>query len=204
MSVPGIRIITASYGTGTSTVDVTEKLTKMLTPDGKLNVTVSAQNLGILDPAPGVQKTLQASVSINGAPPTLLKSDDNETMSIIAPTANADPPENIGFTILSMLFYFLIAIFAGYFSYSSYLLGSQGFKVPGGNPNTLIGVVLAVLVFGLFVMFSAFDVGSGIVGLLVVTPMSVLGLLLLIFLILCYDLNYIDFTYLREAKISEL
>jgi hypothetical protein len=101
-----------------------------------------------------------------------------------------------------MLFYFIIAIFAGYFSYSSYLLGSQGFKAAGAPPNTMIGVILGVIVFGLFVMFTAFDVGSGIVGLIIVTPMSVLGLLILIFIILCFDLEFIDFTYLTEAKIS--
>ena len=75
---PGLKILKASYGTGTTNTDVTDEVSKMVTSDGSLSFTVGAQSLGILDPAPGVKKTLQISFSINGGKPTLLQHDDGD------------------------------------------------------------------------------------------------------------------------------
>jgi len=192
--IVGLQVLQASYGVFPSnTVDVT-KQTQALTKDGNLNFTVSPQAFGIIDPAPGVKKTFQASVSINNGKPTILIKDDGEIFDLTAPTLDKkQKPNHVG-ALGTSLFYFLVSVLGVYFSYSAYKLGVDGLK------SQILGVILGTIVLGGFVSFGAADVGIGILGLLFSTPFLISTLLLIVFLILCYDPNWIDFSYLRPVE----
>jgi hypothetical protein len=191
--VVGLQVLQASYGVFPSnTIDVTKE-TQALVKDGNLNFTVSPQAFGIIDPAPGVKKTFQASISINDGKPTILMKDDGEVFDLSAPTINKKEKPNHAGALGTSIFYFLISVIGVYFSFSAYKLGVNGLK------SQILGLILGTIVLGGFVSFGAADVGVGIIGLLFSTPLLISSLLLIVFLILCYDLNYIDFSYLNAG-----
>jgi len=80
----GLTIVKATYGLQNNFTDVTEQV-KNLVQDGDLNFTVSAQDLGILDPAPGVTKTFQMQYIVNKGKPQLLSKNDTEQVGISVP-----------------------------------------------------------------------------------------------------------------------
>jgi hypothetical protein len=194
-TIVGLKVLQASYGVFPSnTIDVTKE-TEALVKDGNLNFTVSPQAFGIIDPAPGVKKTFQTSISINDGKPSILIKDDGEVFDLTAPTINKKQKPNHAGALGTSIFYFLVALIGVYFSFSAYKLGVDGLK------SQILGLILGTLVLGGFVSFGAADVGIGVLGLLFSTPFLVSSLLFIVFLILCYDLNYIDFSYL--SKIPE-
>lgn len=81
----GLVINKASYGSPSgSPVDVTGAVSKMV-KDGVLNFTVSPTTLGIDDPAPGQQKTIEIDYTINGGKKNAMLKKDNDLVFIDAP-----------------------------------------------------------------------------------------------------------------------
>lgn len=143
----GLEVIKASYGAQNNFQDVTTEVDSLV-QDGELNFTVSPQALGILDPAPGVQKTFQANIKINGGDPTLLTKNDGEVFMISAPGVEEKKsgPSHV-FNIMSAFWYFLVILFTVYFSMSAYRMGALGFASP------IIGYIffaLSIVTFGMF------------------------------------------------------
>lgn len=80
----GIKILKASYGTGTTKTDVTSQVS-MHIKDGSLNLVITPDALGINDPAPGQLKTLDVSYSINNGRANTQSLKDNEVLMVNAP-----------------------------------------------------------------------------------------------------------------------
>lgn len=80
----GIKILKASYGTGTNNTDVTASVASHVR-DGTLNLTVTPDSLNITDPAPGQQKTLDVSYTINNGSTNTQSLKDNEILMLNAP-----------------------------------------------------------------------------------------------------------------------
>jgi hypothetical protein len=80
----GLSIISASYGSGSSTVDVTSALAAMV-KDGILRFTVTSTALNVTDPAPGQLKKLDVTYTINGGSKNQITKKDNELVNIDAP-----------------------------------------------------------------------------------------------------------------------
>lgn len=80
----GIKILKASYGTGSSVVDVTASVTSHIR-DGELSVVVTPDAFGVVDPAPGQLKTLTVDYSVNNGSKNTETAKDNEILTINAP-----------------------------------------------------------------------------------------------------------------------
>ena len=80
----GITIVSASYGSGSSTTDVTSVVTSHI-KDGELNLLVSASSLNVTDPAPGQPKQLTVSYTINSGSTNSKTVSDGNTLHITAP-----------------------------------------------------------------------------------------------------------------------
>jgi hypothetical protein len=80
----GINIKSASYGVGSTNVDVTAEVTSKIL-DGALNLPVTPAALGIDDPAPGQLKTLTIKYSINNGSVNTITEKDGGTAVISAP-----------------------------------------------------------------------------------------------------------------------
>jgi hypothetical protein len=82
----GVKIQSAKYGVGTTTVDVTKAVSVQL-KDGRLNFVVTPAALNVNDPAPGRLKTLTVTYSINNGASNTATAVDGESMDISAPPA---------------------------------------------------------------------------------------------------------------------
>jgi len=80
----GIKILKASYGNGTTNVDVTKAVASQI-KDGVLNLTVTPDSLNVTDPAPGQLKMLDVSYTINNGSTMGQMVKDNELLMISAP-----------------------------------------------------------------------------------------------------------------------
>jgi hypothetical protein len=80
----GLTIQSATYGTGSSTVDVTSAVSKKV-KDGVLNFTVSPSAFGIDDPAPGQLKQVDIVYTINDGKKNEMMKKDNDLVWIDAP-----------------------------------------------------------------------------------------------------------------------
>jgi hypothetical protein len=80
----GIKILKALYGVGSNTVDVTASVASHIR-DGTLNLVVTSDSLNVQDPAPGQQKTLDVSYTINDGSTNGQMVKDNELLVISAP-----------------------------------------------------------------------------------------------------------------------
>jgi len=194
-TVVGLIVKQAMYGVGPSSWTDVTKQTQSLIQDGNLNFTVSPQAFGIIDPAPGVKKTFQSLISINGGKPTNLSKDDGEVFDLSAPTLDIKKPNHPGI-FATILFYFLVSLAGVYFAYSSYRLVDEGF----GWKGSIWGILLGTMIFAGFVSFGAADVQYGVLGLIFSIPSLIFSLLFIVFLVLCYDLNFINFSYLNTAQ----
>lgn len=86
----GIQIQKALYGVDSTTVDVTANVASHV-KDGSLNVAVSPDGLNVTDPAPGQQKTLTVSYTINlGKINTSLVKDGDVLLINAPPERDAD------------------------------------------------------------------------------------------------------------------
>jgi hypothetical protein len=80
----GISVINATYGTTSTTADVTKAVSSSI-KDGVLNLTVTPTALNVTDPAPGQAKILNISYTINGGQTLKQSINDNETLYVNAP-----------------------------------------------------------------------------------------------------------------------
>lgn len=80
----GINIKSASYGVGSTNVDVTSEVTSKIL-DGALNLPVTPSALGVDDPAPGQLKTLTIQYSVNNGNINSIVEKDGGTIIISAP-----------------------------------------------------------------------------------------------------------------------
>lgn len=80
----GIKILKALYGTGTTTTDVTASVASHI-KDGTLSLVVTPDALNVTDPAPGQQKTLDVTYTINNGNTNSQMLKDNEMLLINAP-----------------------------------------------------------------------------------------------------------------------
>lgn len=85
MSATGITITKATYGVGSNTVDVTKTVAANVS-DGKINLVVSPDSLGVNDPAPGQQKTLTVTYTINSGSSNTTYVTDNGVFALNAPS----------------------------------------------------------------------------------------------------------------------
>lgn len=192
-TIIGLQLNKASYGVAPSSlVDVTKE-TAALIKDGNLNFTVSPQAFGVLDPAPGVKKTFQGSFVINNGRPTILLKDDGEVFDLTAPTLEKKKEVNHFDFIQNTAVVFGICFLGVYFAYSTYRLGSEGITNGYGQ---IIGSFLALIIFSSFASLGGMYNKLGIFSLIFTIPGLIFPLMIIIFLMLCYDLNFIDFSYL--------
>ena len=143
MSNTGLKITKASYGVQGNFIDVTKEVQAMIV-DGGLSFTVSAQSLGILDPAPGVKKSFQAQTIINGGTPSILSKEDGEQFAISAPAAKkgSSGPVTGSLSIFGYIFYG-IAIFLG-IAYVLFTIGS-GYQTGLAMGGQIVAVIFAIL-----------------------------------------------------------
>ena len=80
----GLNIQSASYGVGTTVVDVKHEVVSHIN-NGKISLVVSPAALGVKDPAPGEIKTLTVTYTINGGSKNTTSAVDDDTFSIDAP-----------------------------------------------------------------------------------------------------------------------
>jgi hypothetical protein len=142
MSGSGLTILKASYGTTGNFTDVSKEVQSMV-QDGTIDFTVSAQNLGILDPAPGVQKTFQMQYTINGGTATLMQKNDGDQVSISAPPDTSSSGPVSAATSLFGYVHLAFGIFLSIF------LAAMGFYtgrvIAPGALGIALGVLLAVM-----------------------------------------------------------
>ena len=185
----GFEIIKATYGVEQHREDVTKEIKKMIKND-KLDFTVSPNAFGILDPAPGVKKTLQALVSINGGSSTEIQKDDGEQFVINAPTVNKDDTtkkEPIN-QVISVANYIFIAFIGGALITCFYLLGSQGMG------NWYLGVALGF--YALLMIISASATSGGLYTGIIIS--LIISFVMLVFSIAFVNPSYINFTYAKK------
>lgn len=138
----GLTILKASYGIATAMQDVTSDIQNMV-QDGELNFTVNAQSIGILDPAPGVKKTLQIQHTINGGHPNLLTKDDGEQVVMSVPQQKVKPDDKTVSGIgMSAVWYYIIALFTVFFTIVAYYAGATMMGYPA------LGILFAALTLG--------------------------------------------------------
>lgn len=143
----GLNVTKASYGITGNFTDVTKEVQSMV-QDGSIDFTVSAQNLGILDPAPGVTKTFQIQYTINGGTSTLLQKNDGDQITISAPPDTSKPTapasgvaKVFGYVHLALGIFLVIFLAAmGYFT---------GKLLAPGGLGIAVGILLGVMsIFG--------------------------------------------------------
>lgn len=191
--VSGITVKKASYGVSPSSlVDVTQQ-TQSLIRDDALNFTVSPQAFGVLDPAPGVKKVFQAYISMNGKSEKLITKNDGEVIDLDSTkTAKKDKPNHLG-ALATSLFYFCISLAGVYLAYSFYKLVAVGMNMGA------LGYLLGAIILAAFASYGATDSIGGVMAFIFGTPVLLLNLLFVVFLLLCYDPNWIDFSYIQKA-----
>jgi hypothetical protein len=84
----GISILSATYGAGSSTVDVTKTVSAHI-HEGTLNMLVSVDSLNVTDPSPGNPKVLNITYTVNGGGSNSLSVKDGNTAFIAAPAARS-------------------------------------------------------------------------------------------------------------------
>jgi hypothetical protein len=108
----GLTILQAVYGTEQTFTDVTKEVQAMV-QDGSISFQVSAQSLGILDPAPGVKKTFQVKYTINGGKPTTLAVQDGDPFALDAPAVKqgASGPAGATTSFMGYVWYAMMVFF---------------------------------------------------------------------------------------------
>ena len=84
----GISIISATYGAGSSTVDVSKTVSAHI-HEGTLNMLVSVDSLNVTDPSPGQPKVLNVTYTVNNGSANTMSVKDGNTIFIAAPAARS-------------------------------------------------------------------------------------------------------------------
>lgn len=141
----GFKILKATYGIQGNFTDVTKEVQAMINDDS-LDFTVSAQSLGILDPAPGVKKTFQAKVVINDGKPTIMSKEDGEQFTINAKSKKGKSgPTGTQASFMSAVFKNVITFLTWFFVVfgflASYKVGAHLFGNVFGYLFGIFGIV---------------------------------------------------------------
>jgi hypothetical protein len=188
----GLEILQASYGAQGATQDVTKETQKLI-KNGSLSFTVGPQSFGILDPAPGVKKTFQANVSLNGAPATLFTKDDGEQMVVNAPTVDPeDAPKSPGNQVLGVFWYFLVSLIGTFFVFSAYYFGACGLK------SSILGWVFGGIVAASTLSFGIAESSAGPAGLFIFVIGVALFQATTVFVVCLFNPDWIDFSYAKK------
>jgi hypothetical protein len=149
----GLTIIKASYGITNAMQDVTNEIRNMV-DNGELNFNVNAQSIGILDPAPGVKKTLQIQHKINGGQVSTTTKEDSEQVLISVPNAtlksNAAADAAKAPTLMGSIWMGTIVLLVAFLTFTSHYVGSVMFGSPA------LGIVFAALTLGTYGYFGLF------------------------------------------------
>jgi len=190
---PGLEIIKATYGAEQHSEDVT-KAVKGLIKDGSLNITVSPQAFGIIDPAPGIQKLLQVNASLNGGAPTLFTAEDSNQLVINAPTIKKDDgPKSAGSQFTAVIWYILVTFIGTFFTACSYSFGAYGLG------SSFLGILFALVVAAISLTLGITESNAGPFGLLWLV-LGAGGLPLSIAFMICLvDPNYINFDWAKKT-----
>lgn len=152
----GLTILKASYGVQGNFTDVTKEV-QGLVKDGNLDFIVSAQSLGILDPAPGILKDLQVQHVINGGHPNLDTVQDGKQIKLSAPTVKHNV--NHGYNFVKSLWSAVIIFFVGLLVMDSYHTGNyvfgtsvmkEGIESKENKAAAIVLALLTLLTFGHF------------------------------------------------------
>ena len=142
----GLKIVKAEYGYVGNFTDVTDALQSQIS-NGSINITVSPKTVGIPDPNPSKQKTLQVQYTINGASSneSIL---DGKSFKVSAPAVtavdNKTPSQHVTSTI--GIIFKNLAYFFGIYLYSMSVFSAMEF----GN------VFISPLLFGGLAFFIPF------------------------------------------------
>jgi len=139
----GLQIKKAEYGVDGNMTDVSDVLRGMIN-NGSINLTVGFKQVGLPDPNPQKQKSLQVTYTINGAENSkTLK--DGQTLNISAPAVSS----SAGTTPVQSSFDTLASIYKGVVQTLGFFL--QAMSVGGafefGNMNGGYGYVLGGIAF---------------------------------------------------------
>jgi hypothetical protein len=189
-----LKVIKATYGTSEHLEDVTKVVEKLVSAKGELSFNVNPNTFGILDPAPGIKKTFQANISINGGSPTLLTKDDGEQFVVNAPDPNPAKPDNTaGGAISQILWYSLVSLIGTYFAVSYYIVGANLIG------SSIVGVILALLMASSTITFAFSSSSLGVAGLIPFFLGSFIIQLLIVFAVSLYDPNWLNFDVLKTT-----
>lgn len=143
----GLTIIKASYGLEGNFTDVTTDIQNLF-KDGELNFNVSPQQIGILDPAPGVLKELQIQYKLNNGKKNLLTVQDNQQVLLSAPDVPKDKKDK-SYTseFFKALWTSIIIFVVGSLALDSYQSGKLIFD------NVALGYLFLALTLGTFGYF---------------------------------------------------
>jgi hypothetical protein len=124
----GLQIVKAEYGYTGNFTDVTDALQNLMKSDGSIDVKVGFNELGLPDPNPNKQKTLEVEYTINGGS-SINSLKDGERFRLSAPPREDDAPgkltDGVG-SIFGMLFGG-VARFSGVFLYVISILVAYDF-----------------------------------------------------------------------------
>jgi hypothetical protein len=144
----GLEIVKAEYGYAGNFTDVTDALINYV-KDGNISVKVNPGNLGIPDPNPNKQKSLEVQYKLNGAA-NIAYVKDGETFQVSAPSAegsdNTTPAQNFGsilYTAYRGIFYFFMS-----FLYSVSVFAAADFGGPPGSTLRLFTMAMGFLLPG--------------------------------------------------------
>jgi len=192
--MPGLKIIKATYGTPEHLEDVTKVVEKLVSDKGELSFNINPNAFGILDPAPGIKKTFQANISINGGNPTLMTKDDGEQFTVNVPNLSAPKPDDsAGGAINQILWYTLVSLIGTYFAVSYYIVGANLIG------SSIIGVILALLMASSTITFAFSSSSLGVAGLIPFFLGSFIIQVILVFTVSLYDPNWLDFDSLKAV-----
>jgi hypothetical protein len=154
----GLKILNATYGVDTNRIDITKEIQQQV-QDGELNLTVDSNTFGIVDPAPGVKKSLNIQYSVNGGKPINLLKDDGEVVTLSVPTPKDKKP-NHGQFLAVTIGYFILAFGTAFLANSIYKLSLEGFF---GMNYQFVGYILSGIIIASSLGL-AFSDNVGIVG----------------------------------------
>lgn len=190
----GLKVIKATYGTAEHLEDVTKVVEKLVSDKGALSFNINPNAFGILDPAPGIKKTFQANISINGGNPMLMTKEDGEQFIVNVPDPNPLKTDNTaGGAIKQILWYSLVSLIGTYFAVSYYIVGANLIG------SSIVGIILGLLMASSTITFALTSSSLGVAGLLPFFLGSFIIQLLLVFAVSLYDPNWLNFDVLKTT-----
>jgi hypothetical protein len=195
---PSLEVKQASYVYSQNNMTDITAQTKNLVKDGNLNLTVGANAFGIQNPSPGTKNTFSVLLSVNGGSPMNFEKEDGQVFDFKAPSLKDKEEKNHASVLGMSIYYFFLALVGMYIVYSSFRLFSEGMQI------SWLGYAVGGLLLSFFLALAASG-KAGIFGLLVSSPMYLMYIPMIVFVVVCY--NYImyqtdgiNFSYAKAAE----